>query len=108
MPGVLFLLLALLKSPVLTIPVTMLLAGMKLLRAPLLSDLMNQLIASRHRAIVLSGVSMLEHGVIFLLYPLVGWLADHSLNASFLFLGGITIAFALVSQIRPARIRPGL
>ncbi len=54
------------------LPAAFVIVGMKLLRAPLLGDLMNKRIDSRRRATILSGVSMLERAVVFLLYPLVG------------------------------------
>ena len=68
---------------------------MRALRAPLLSDLLNQSISSGNRATVLSGVSMMERIITAVLYPVVGILADYSLNYVFLLLGSIIIIFTL-------------
>jgi hypothetical protein len=77
---------------------------MKLLRAPLLSDLINRQVESRNRATMLSGVSMLERGVIFMLYPIIGAAADRSLSIAFIALGGATLLFAALSRL-PAEMR---
>jgi hypothetical protein len=69
--------------------------GCKLLREPLLSDLINQRVESRRRATILSGVSLLERAIVFVLYPLVGLAADHSLSAAFAGLGLVSLVFAL-------------
>lgn len=77
------------------LPAAFVIVGMKLLRAPLLGDLMNKRIDSRRRATILSGVSMLERAVVFLLYPLVGLAADRSLSLAFAGLGVVSLLFAL-------------
>jgi MFS family permease len=77
------------------LPAAFVIVGMKLLREPLLTDLINQRIGSRRRATLLSGVSMLERGVVFVLYPLVGLAADHSLSLAFAGLGALSLLFAV-------------
>ncbi len=98
-PGIFFILLGFTFSPFIIIPAIFSIAGLKQLRAPLLSDLMNQLIESRNRATVLSGVSMLEKLIMFLLYPCVGLLADKSLHMTMIVLGCITLIFLFLSRI---------
>lgn len=78
---------------------------LKLFRAPLLSALMNEWIDDENRATVLSGVSMVERVLIALLYPLVGALADRSLNLALACLGILTTACSLL--LRP-KAREGL
>ena len=78
LPGFLYLGLGLIRTPAFAFPAAFVIVGLKLLRAPLLSDLINRLVESRNRATVLSGVSMFERAAIFVLYPLVGWDAAKS------------------------------
>jgi MFS family permease len=78
--------------------------GLKIMRAPVLSDFMNRHIDSRNRATVLSGVSMLEKIVIMILYPIVGLLADYSLWTTFLFLGIVTIVISFINRIKAEHI----
>jgi MFS family permease len=98
-PALLYLGLGVSRCPFYALPAAFIIVGMKLLRAPLLSDLINRLVESRNRATVLSGVSMLERAVIFILYPLVGWAADRSLSFAFAGLGLMTLVFAAFSRI---------
>jgi MFS family permease len=107
LPGVLYLGLGALGShrmAALSLPAAFVIVGMKLLRAPLLSDLINRQVESRNRATMLSGVSMLERGVIFMLYPIIGAAADRSLSIAFIALGGATLLFAALSRL-PAEMR---
>jgi MFS family permease len=76
---------------------------LKLFRAPMLSAAMNTLISDDHRATVLSGISMVERILIALMYPLVGALADYSLNLTLIILGCLTILASLV--LRVGRLR---
>ena len=96
LPGLLYLGLAIFRPPVFAFSAAFVIVGMKLLRAPLLSDLINQLVESRNRATTLSGVSMIERAVVFTLYPLVGLAADRSLSLAFAGLGMVTLLFAVV------------
>ncbi len=99
LPGMLFILLGFTFSPFISLPSIFLITGLKQFRAPLLSDLMNHLIESRNRATVLSGVSMLERIIQFFLYPLIGFIADKSLNSAMFILGGVTLFFLFISKI---------
>jgi len=75
---------------------------LRLFRAPMLSALMNEWIEDGNRATVLSGVSMIERVMIALLYPLVGALADRSLNLALLSLGAATVAGVLLLRMKRA------
>ncbi len=99
LPGILYLALSVNRSVAVALPAVFLIAGLKHLRSPFLSDLMNAEIESSNRATVLSGISMLERALIMALYPLVGLLADRSLSWTFLLLGACTIAFALFGRV---------
>ena len=93
-PGLLYLGLAFLRPPAFALSAAFVIVGARLLRAPLLSDLINKVVESHNRATVLSGVSMMERAVIFVLYPLVGLAADRSLSLAFAGLGVLTLLFA--------------
>jgi MFS family permease len=73
--------------------------GLRLLRAPVLTDFMNRYITSKNRATVLSGIAMLDRLVIALFYPVVGLLLDKSLTFVLLLLGVATLIFALTTRI---------
>jgi len=73
--------------------------GLKLLRMPIMLDYVNQMIDSQHRATLLSAVSILEKMIIFIFYPFIGLVADHSINLAFLLLGVICLAFTLLTRI---------
>ncbi len=93
-PGVFYLALAGFRPPVFALTAAFIVVGCKLLRGPLLSDLINQRVESRRRATVLSGVSLIERAIVFLLYPLVGLAADRSLSLAFAGLGLVSLIFA--------------
>ncbi|MFH1404379.1 MAG: MFS transporter [Candidatus Altiarchaeota archaeon] len=98
-PGVLYVSLVFSKNALFVLPSIFLVAGFKLLRAPILSDYMNKHIESRQRATVLSSVSLMERASIFILYPVVGLLADLSIDHALLFLGLLTVFFAIVGRV---------
>jgi MFS family permease len=94
-PGCFYLALAGFRPPVFALAAAFIVVGCKLLREPLLSDLINQRVESRRRATILSGVSLIERAVVFVLYPLVGLAADRSLSVAFGGLGLVSLLFAL-------------
>ncbi len=104
LPGLLFTGLFFLRDFSFALIAIFMITGLKLLRAPVLADLMNSYIESKNRATVLSGVSMLEKILIMVLYPILGLLADFSLYYAFLFLGIVTLAFSLTTRVEPESI----
>lgn len=99
LPGLLYLLVAFVPGLPAALVAIFGVTTLKLFRRPLLSALMNAQIESRRRATVLSGVSMLERVLTTLLYPVVGLLSDRSLPGTFLLLGALTLAFALLLRV---------
>ena len=87
-PGVLFILLGVAHSLAFAIPALFELVGCRMLRLPILNAFINRHVESENRAIVISSVSLLERLVTFLLYPIVGMLADASLDHALWLLGG--------------------
>jgi MFS family permease len=100
-PGCFYLALAGFRPPVFALAAAFIVVACKLLRGPLLSDLINQRVESRRRATILSGVSLIERAVVFVLYPLVGLAADRSLSAAFGGLGLVSLIFALRLRREP-------
>jgi hypothetical protein len=72
----------------------------KIAREPIMQNLTNAQIESERRATVLSAISMLTRIVIFLMYPVVGFLADQSLALVLVFLGFATLTAAVATQLR--------
>jgi hypothetical protein len=99
LPGVLFVALGIWRTLAFTIPALFLLVGCKMVRAPVLNEYINRHIESENRATVISSVSLLERSITFLLYPVVGLLADASLDRTLLFLGGVAILFAITTRL---------
>ncbi|MFA6214351.1 MAG: hypothetical protein WC717_03670, partial [Candidatus Micrarchaeia archaeon] len=65
------------------------------IRQPVFEHYLNFQIRSSERATVLSAISASERVVVAALYPIVGFVADASLQGAFLLLGAITLFFAL-------------
>jgi len=55
---------------------------------------------NEHRATALSGISMVERVLIALLYPIVGAVADSSLEASLIGLGILTVFMSFAVRMR--------
>lgn len=76
LPAVLFAAVAWSRSLWVIVPAFFLLVGCKLVRVPVLSALINRHIESENRATVISSMSLLERAITFVLYPIIGRLAD--------------------------------
>ncbi len=99
LPGVLFIALGVTRLLTIAIPALFILVGCKLVRAPVLNAYINRYIESENRATVISSVSLLERCVTFLLYPVVGLLADASLDYALWLLGAICLVFAAATRL---------
>jgi len=75
-PALLFAALAWTRSLWLIVPALFVLVGCRMLRIPVLTDLINRHVQSENRATVISSVSLLERAITFVLYPIIGRLAD--------------------------------
>ncbi len=106
-PGALYLLIAFVPGIGAALVAIFGITILKMFRRPMLSALMNAQIASRQRATVLSGVSMMERILTTALYPAVGLLSDHSLSATFALLGALTLAFSLLLRVGEAHLGDG-
>ncbi len=106
-PAVLFLTLGVAHQLAFVIPAFFLIVGCKMVRMPILNEFINRRIASDTRATVISSVSLLERFITFLLYPLVGFLADLSIDYAFFFLGGLCMLFAVGTRVSEVHLVQG-
>jgi Kef-type K+ transport system membrane component KefB len=74
---------------------------------PILSAFINQRIESENRATVISSVSLLERFLTFLLYPVIGFLADVSIDHALFLLGILCAVFAIATTLRDVHLAPG-
>jgi MFS family permease len=99
LPGGLFVALGFLHPLIFTVPALFLVVGCKMVRAPVLNAFINRHVESENRATVISSVSLLERSATFLLYPIVGLLADMSLDYALWLLGGVCLFFAAATRL---------
>ncbi len=101
LPAILFIALGFVHLLAFAIPALFILVGCRMVRIPILNALINRHVESENRATVISSVSLLERFVTFLLYPVVGQLADldRSLNYAMWLLGGVCLAFAIGTRL---------
>ncbi len=99
LPGVLYLVMAVVMVPQLTVFVFILLYSSTSLKDPVFSGHLNRHIASRNRATVLSLISMVSGLYVALLGIVVGRIADVSLTGALVFLGVAVLAGALVFRV---------
>ncbi len=106
-PGALFLALGIAHRLAFVIPAFFLIIGCKMVRMPILNEFINRRIESENRATVVSSVSLLERFITFLLYPVVGYLADLSIDYVFFFLGGLCLVFAVGTRVSESHLAAG-
>jgi len=86
------------------VPITVILifivGGFGLTRVTLYQSYMNKYIDSHNRATVLSTISMISVLVRSVSYPIYGLLIEWSLRNTFLMIGILALAFALISRVR--------
>lgn len=101
LPAILFIALGFVHLLAFAIPALFILVGCRMVRIPILNELIHRHVESENRATVISSVSLLERFVTFLLYPVVGRLADmdRSLNYAMWLLGGVCLAFAIGTRL---------
>lgn len=104
LPAALFVVLGLARHLVVVVPALLLLVGCRMIRIPILADLINRHIESENRATVLSAISLLERFVTFALYPVVGLLADVSLDLSFYALAAVCGTLAVLTRVADRRL----
>ncbi len=98
-PAALFAALGLVHHAAFIVPALFVLVGCRMIRIPMLNDLINRHIESENRATVISAVSLVERFVTFTLYPIVGWLMDVSLDRTLLVLAVLCAGFAVLTRL---------
>lgn len=98
-PGLAFISIVVLKGAFLALVGIFLVTALVQLRGPVLSAFMNEHIESKNRATVLSGISMLGRLTTMVLYPVVGFLSDISIDHALAVLGIITLVFAFLTKV---------
>ena len=98
LPGISYLLLALVAQPILAWLLIVWMYGTNDIRSPLLSAYQNALISTGSRATALSLVNMLVQLLIAVMAPLYAALAGYSLDSAFLLMGGVIILGSLAMR----------
>jgi len=104
LPGVFWILMALMFHPIIAVLLFILSDGTGNLRDPIFADYMNRHIPSAARATALSSISFITGLYLLILQPVVGILADINLRYAFVFMGGIIIISALFFRLRESHV----
>ncbi len=99
-PGIAFILMAVIHFIPVSIPLILIVIGFGFSRSLIFVKGLNLQIESENRATVISTVNMFASLIRAILYPLVGYLVMWNLSATFILLGAIIIIFALLSRIQ--------
>jgi MFS family permease len=103
-PGLAYLALAFSPSPLLAVPLIVLISGFGLSRSAILNNYMHKHVDSSRRATVLSAVGMARQLFTASVYPLVGWAAEKSLTWTFAALGAAVLACSAASSVEEAHL----
>jgi MFS family permease len=98
-PGIAFILMALIKFIPISIPLILIVIGFGFSRSLIFVKAINRQIETENRATVISSINMLASFIRAILYPFVGYLVMWNLNITFILLGTIIVIFALLSKI---------
>jgi MFS family permease len=99
-PGVAYLLIAMITSLPIGLMLILLIVGFGFSRRFLFVKAINELIETENRATVLSTVSMFSSLIRAGVYPLIGYCVMWDLKIGFIILGALIIGFALLSRIK--------
>ncbi len=103
-PAVLFAALGATRSLAFVVPAFFVLVGCRFIRMPVLNDLINRHIDSENRATVISSMSLIERLVTFVLYPVIGYLADRSPDYALYALALLCAVFAMGTRLTALRL----
>ncbi|UCD04321.1 MAG: MFS transporter [Candidatus Woesearchaeota archaeon] len=98
-PGVFLVIAGLVSYLPLLILLIIIAGGLSFGRRPLMQNYMHKYIPSDKRATVISSVFMMQTLVLAVMNPIVGKLADWSLNNTFIILGVAALIFTFISKI---------
>ncbi|MFX1308772.1 MAG: MFS transporter [Promethearchaeota archaeon] len=103
-PGIAFILMALIHFIPVSILLILIVIGFGFSRSLIFVKGINMQIESENRATVISTINMIASLIRAILYPLVGYLVMWNLNMTFILLGVLIIIFALISRIKSEHI----
>lgn len=98
--GILFILMALIKYPLISICLVLLFSGFGFSRNILFVKGINYQIKTKNRATVLSTINMLNNILQVILFPLIGLMLISNLTIIYIILGSTIIFFALFSKLK--------
>ncbi|UCC20894.1 MAG: MFS transporter, partial [Promethearchaeota archaeon] len=99
-PGIAFILMALIHYIPVSIPLVLVVIGFGFSRSLIFVKAINRQIETENRATVISTINMIASLMRAILYPFVGYLVMWNLNITFIVLGTIIVIFALLSKIK--------
>ena len=99
-PGIGFILIALIFFTPISIPLILAIIGFGFSRSIMFVKGINKQIETQNRATVLSTINMISSLIRTIVYPLIGYLVLWNLSITFILLGTIIILSALVSRIK--------
>jgi MFS family permease len=99
-PGIAFILMALIYYIPVSIPLILIVIGFGFSRSLIFVKAINQQIETENRATVISTINMIASLIRAILYPFVGYLVMWNLDITFILLGILIIIFALLSKIK--------
>ncbi len=99
-PGIAFILMALIRYIPVSIPLILIVIGFGFSRSLIFVKGINQQIETENRATVLSTINMIASLIRAILYPLVGYLVMWNLDITFLVLGVLIVIFAVFSKMK--------
>jgi MFS family permease len=108
LPGVFWILMALMFHPIIAVLLFILSDGAGNLRDPIFADYMNRHIPSSSRATTLSAISLITSVYLLLMQPVVGTLADIDLKYAFIFMGSIIMLAAVIFRVRQFHVNSHL
>ncbi len=99
-PGIGFILVALIYYIPISIPLILSIIGFGFSRRIIFIKSINNQIESQNRATVISTINMISSLIRTILYPLIGYLVMWNLSTTFILLGAIIIICAMLSKIK--------
>ncbi|MCP4540551.1 MAG: MFS transporter [Chloroflexi bacterium] len=100
LPGILYLLMAVVAHPAFTVVVFCALYGSMSLKGPIFSGHLNRHIESKNRATVLSLISMFSGLYVALMGLMIGRIGDLAVTYAFMFMGTVVLAGSLLFRVR--------
>jgi hypothetical protein len=100
LPGVLYLLMAVVMHPVFSVVAFCALYGSMSLKGPIFSGHLNRHIESKNRATVLSLISMFSGLYVALVGLVIGRIGDFSVTYAFVFMGAVVLIGSLLFRVK--------